>query len=446
MILITPHFSLSEEKPLTVDECLEIAFTNNLDISQAQKARDEARFKLDQAHGRKYPAVDINATSGYVNEVNQMGLGDTTVEAPPPLGTLTIPGKNIAIGEHERADLAVILMQPLYTGGRIEGGIRAATAGFQGSEYQIALAKSQVRNQVIAAFYQVSKAQEFKSIATASRELIASHLKDATNLMDQGMLLKSDLLPIDIRRLDMELKIVEAENAIARAKAALSERMGLPPDKPIEIATELHHQPPWPIPDELLSSAIERPEQKIAAQQIEAAAAETDIAAGGLRPQVGLTASGHYGWPGFVATQPEWEPWWQAGMNVSWNIFDMNQQKNEVNAAAARKSRLEQAKTALDRRIELDRINTRLAYEEAHRKMMIAKEKVASARENFNTKGDNFKVGMATNTDFLDAHTELINAESELAVISAEVQTAWADYLRAKGVEDFCCDLAKENP
>jgi len=198
-------------------------------------------------------------------------------------------------------------MQPLYTGGRIEGGIRAATAGFQGSEYQIALAKSQVRNQVIAAFYQVSKAQEFKRIATASRELIASHLKDATNLTDQGMLLKSDLLPIDIRRLDMELKIIEAENAIARAKAALLERMGLPPDNPIEISRQENQQPPWPIPGELLSSTIERPEQKIAEQQVEAAAAETDIAAGGLKPQVGLTASGHYGWPGFVATQPEWE-------------------------------------------------------------------------------------------------------------------------------------------
>jgi len=76
------------------------------------------------------------------------------------------------------------------------------------------------------------------------------------------------LLPIDIRRLDMELKIIEAENAIARAKAALLERMGLPPDNPIEISRQENQQPPWPIPGELLSSTIERPEQKIAEQQV----------------------------------------------------------------------------------------------------------------------------------------------------------------------------------
>ena len=284
----------------------------------------------------------------------------------------------------------------------------------------------------------MASAQEFKQIAIASRDQILSHLKDATNLLDQGMLLKSELLPIDIRRLDTELKIVQAENAMARAKAALAERMGMPPDKPVDIQVNWNQCPPWPIPQTLLTSDPIRPEQRIALAQIEAAAAEADIATGGLRPQVGLTTSGHYGWPGFVATEPDWEPWWQAGVNVSWNIFDMDQRKNELNAALAKKSRLEQSKQSVDRQIELDRINTRLSYEEAYQKMLIAKEKVASAQENFNTKENNFKVGMANNTDYLDAHTELMNAKSELTVISAQVQTTWADYLRALGNEEWC--------
>jgi outer membrane protein TolC len=118
----------------------------------------------------------------------------------------------------------------------------------------------------------------------------------------------------------------------------------------------------------------------------------------------------------------------------------MDQRKNELNAALAKRSRLEQSKESLDRQIELDRINTRLSYEEAYQKMLIAKEKVVSAQENFNTKENNFKVGMANNTDFLDAHTELMNAKSELTMISAQVQTAWADYLRALGNEEWRTD------
>jgi outer membrane protein len=438
-VLITtiPSSAPAQEKSFTLEECLGVAFENNLDISQAKKGQDEADFKLKQAQGRQYPQVDIDAMSGYNTDVTKMRIGDMTVQAPPPLGELTVPGKDIVIGEHEKADLSVALLQPIYTGGRIDGGIRAASAGLQGSTYQISLAKSQVRNQVIKGFYQLASAQEFKQIAVASRDQILSHLKDATNLLDQGMLLKSELLPIDIRRLDTELKIVQAENAIARAKASLAERMGLPPDKPVDIQVEWNRCPPWPIPQEILMSNPTRPEQQIALAQVEAAEAEADIATGGMRPQVGLTTSGHYGWPGFVATQPEWEPWWQAGVNVSWNIFDMDQRKNELSAALAKKSRLVQSKQSVDRQIELDRINSRLAYEEAFRKKLIAKEKVVSAQENFNTKEDNFKVGMANNTDYLDAHTELMNAKSELTVISAQVQTAWADYLRALGSEEW---------
>ncbi len=427
----------AQENPFTLDVCLEIAFENNLDIAQAEKGREEASFKLKQAQGAQYPQVDIGIQSGYTTDVTRMKMADTIVDVPPPLGKLNIPGKNMIIGEHEKADMALSLVQPIYTGGRIESGIRAAAAGLDVSAYQLALAKSRVRSQVITGFYQLASAQEFKHIALAGRDQILSHLKDANNLLDQGMLIKSELLPIDIRRLDTELKIIQAQNAIARAKASLCERMGLPPDKPLDISVDWNQCPPWPIPDALLASNPIRPEQLIAQAQIDAAAAEADMAAGGLRPQVGLTTSGHYGWPGFTATAPEWEAWWQAGVNVSWNIFDMDQRKNELHAALAKKSRLEQAKAAVDRQIELDRINTRLAYEEAYQKLMIAKEKVVSAQENFTTKENNFKVGMATNTDYLDAHTELMNAKSELAVISAQVQTAWAEYLRALGIEEW---------
>jgi len=441
--LILPVAALSasaegiKQGPLRLEDCLNIAFENNLDLSQAKKGREEAAFYLKQAEGRRYPELDIGGMSGYMSDVNKMRIGDITVEGPGGLGPLTVPGKNYTVGEHEKADLFVELLQPIYTGGKIEGGIRAASAGYKGSGHQLALVKSQIRQQVVVAFHQVTKARELKRIAVASREQIISHLKDAKNLMDQGMMLKSEMLPIDLRRLDMELKIVQAENAAARATASLAERMGLPPGQKIDISSDPEPPPPWPVPMDLAASTVKRPEQEIAEKQVEAAAGEVDIAGGGLLPQVGLTASGHYGWPGFIATQPEWEPSWQTGVKMSWNVFDMDQRKNEKNAAQAKKSRLEQARASVDQMIALDRINTRLAYDEACQKLSISKEKVVSAQENFNTKEDNFKVGMATNTDFLDAHTELLNATSELALISAEVQTAWADYVRAMGMEEW---------
>jgi len=423
---------MAADAPLTLSECLSIAFKKNLDIDQAKKGRKEASFRVKQAHARNYPEVDIRAGAGYISEMNQIEFSDMSVEAPglPPM---TIPARHIETGDHENADLSVALTQPVYTGGMIEGGIKAAEAGMDGWAYQVALAKSEIRVQVITAFYQLANAIESKRIALASRDQIESHLKDARNLTEQGMMLKSDLLPIDIRRLDTELMIVKAENAISRGQAALAERMGLSPDTKIEISDTRDDSTPWPIPEEFASNIPLRPEQQIIRKQIDAASAEIDIAKGAQRPQVGLEVSGHYGWPGFVATDPQWDTWWQAGMNVSWNIFDMKRRKNEEHAAYVKKERLKQAKTSIANKIALDQINTRLAYKEAYHNMLINKEKVESALENYHTKEDNFKVGMASNTDYLDAHTELMNAQSELSMISAQVQIAWADFLKAMG-------------
>ena len=87
----------AQKGPLRLEDCLNIAFENNLDLSQAKKGRDEAAFHLKQAEGRRYPELDLGAMSGYTSDVNKMRIGDTTVEGPAGMGSLTVPGKNIKL-------------------------------------------------------------------------------------------------------------------------------------------------------------------------------------------------------------------------------------------------------------------------------------------------------------------------------------------------------------
>jgi outer membrane protein TolC len=279
-------------------------------------------------------------------------------------------------------------------------------------------------------------AMEYKKIAEAAKKQIDSHLQDARNLLDQGMIIKNDLYPIEIRQLETEQQILQADDAIAKARAALAEIMGLSPDTPVDIAVDRENPPPWPVPEELTAAPPEREEQKIARRMVEMAAAEESIAGGARLPKVGLTASTHYGWPGFKGNDPDWDTWWQAGVNLSWNVFDMGRRGNEQKAARAKKTRLENDREAVDRRIALDRLNARLTYEEACRRRIIGEEKVLAARENYRSRTENYRVGMASGSDYLDAHTELMTAETDLSITSARVRVAWADYMRALGMDD----------
>ncbi|MEW6079306.1 MAG: TolC family protein [Thermodesulfobacteriota bacterium] len=423
------------ESPLTLEQCLDMAAAGNPDIVRAEKGEEETAYRLKKAEAGYFPEMGVSASAGYISQVNQTRPDDVTVTLTPGQPPITIPGRAIEIGDEQNRDLSLALWQPLYAGGSIKNNVRMSEAALSAAVSQTALQKSDIRKRVTTAFYELAMAVESKKIAEAAKNQIDSHLQDARNLLAQGMIIKNDLYPIEIRRLETEQQIIQTEDAIAKTRAALAEIMGLSPDTPVDIAVDWKNPPPWPVPEDLTAAPPERQEQKIARQQVEMAAAEEAIAGGARLPRVGLTASTHYGWPGFKGNEPDWDTWWQAGVNLTWNVFDMGRRGNEQKAARTKKTRLEKDREAIDRRVALDRLNARLTYEEACRRRIIGEEKVLAARENYRTREDNYRVGTATGSDYLDAHTELMTAEIDLSITCARVRIAWADYMRALGIE-----------
>ena len=439
----TGYAGSSDIPSFTLDACIETALQKNPVIAQARRQADASKERVMQARSDQYPEVSIGATGGYISEQNRMGLDDMTVSLPG-MSPVIIPGKQMEIGANEKADLFLSLTQPVYTGGRIQAGIKKASAGMDIACHQVALEENKVRHGVTVMFFQLAKAKAYRQVVKTSLDQIKRHLEDAENMLDQGMLLQSDIHPINIRRLDTELMLVKADNDVARSMAALAERMGMPPDTEIPIVVDWDKVPPWPIPDEFLVNGGVRHEREIVDKQIVMASSDIEIAQGKRKPEVGFNLSGHYGYPGFASMDPDWDRWWQAGVNVSFTLFDMGGNQHGENAARMEKNRLMKTKDAVDHQISLDQINARLAYEETCRNRGITREKVLAAEENYRLKQDNFKVGMATNTDFLDAHTELVKAKTEQVMVAAETRIAWSAFLRAMG-RDGWPDKEKEN-
>lgn len=425
----------AQEAGLSLGECLSLALKHNQDLERARITQQVAGFTREKANASNYPDVSLEGSSGYISQLSQIELKGMRVDIPN-METLSIPGRKMEMGTHAKEDLALSLTQPLYSGGRIKSRVRMADAGVDIAFHQVALEKQTISNQVTTLFFQLAKALEYRKVVIQSLEQMEAHLKDAKNLVGQGMLLKSDLYPIEIRRLDTKLMIIKADNAVSRAKAALAERLGLSPEKDLHIRVNWNHAPPWPLPTELSQEKGRRQETMIARKQIELAQAEIELAEAAFRPQIGLAASSHYGYPGFKVQSPEWDSWWQAGILVSFTLFDGEMRAAEREIARLNKRRSEKAKESVDHRVALDQINARLSYEEAQRNMEITRQKVLAAKENFRLKNDNFKAGMATNTDFLDAHTELVKARAEEVFVSAEIRIAWSDLLRALGKEE----------
>ena len=424
-------------QPLTLDECVDIALSKNPEIAQARYVRDKARFYTHEARAGYFPEVNLNSSAGYQSETMVTRQDPIILQTGEGATPFVIPGREIQIGDDATADFSLSVYQPLYTGGVVKAEVAAARAGLESADLQVKLVRRDVRRQVITAFYNLAVARELEKIAQASVVRLNSHLEDAQNLLETGMILKAELLTIRMRKLDSDLAVVEAGNAVARARAALARSMGQDMatalEIPVNIVVDWENPPPWPIPMAFTMPRT-RQEQQVIDRRMAAADARARAAHGSRLPRVGMTASAHYGWPGFVGNDPDWDAWWQAGVSATWTLFDMNRRSSREQAARAETQQLAKAGQALDDRIGQERITARLAYEEACCRQDIMAEKVTTARENYQTRKDHFKEGIATNTDYLDAHTDLQSAEGDLAAARARVRVAWSDYLIAMGL------------
>ena len=155
------------------------------------------------------------------------------------------------------------------------------------------------------------------------------------------------------------------------------------------------------------------------------------------RPSVSTYVAGHYGWPGFTTNDPEWTPYWQAGINVSLDVFDMGKKKSEISEARIAFERSQKALEEVSKKIGLDVSITGFNYGESMKKFQIAKDKKSTAEENLRITTENFRSGLVSNSAYLDSQLELMKADNEMATLGAELRITWADYLRAFGMSEM---------
>jgi outer membrane protein TolC len=99
----------------------------------------------------------------------------------------------------------------------------------------------------------------------------------------------------------------------------------------------------------------------------------------------------------------EWEQSWNATVQVSVDIWDWGENRNEHRRAKAELTRLESRFLLLKNEIEMEVRRAYLVLLAAKDKIKVQEEAVKSAEKNSRDTSLRFKEGVATNTDVLDA-------------------------------------------
>lgn len=233
-LLFTPVVARAEPIRLDLKSSLELARANSLDLLDASDEVAAADYRVKEARGRMMPALEVQARYSRMTYVEPRELslpmqpmpaegpsgGQTPVEASPP---------TLQIGEaiDSYTGIRVSLDQPLFAGGSLVQGLRAAKEGRELAQARWRQREADLELEVSESYFSYFQAIAAREVATRSLALIESYQERLLTLLEAGRATPLDLYKMDNRLARARLALEQAKGAEGSARLRFAQLLGL---------------------------------------------------------------------------------------------------------------------------------------------------------------------------------------------------------------------------
>jgi outer membrane protein TolC len=293
-----------------------------------------------------------------------------------------------------------------------------------------------VRLDVTRAFWALVVARETQRVVDESLARMDAHVRDVRNQLDAGLVPPNDVLSAQAQDARQRMLSIQARTTREVAEADLARLVGLDPGAGITPLAALEPPEVQASADALVADARDhRPERRALEERLAAAEARVQAAQSGRRPTVALAGGVDYARPNprIFPRVGEWRESWDAGVNVSWPLFDGGRTRAESAEAEASVRAARARLDEFDSTLALE-IRQRLSELDSNRAALDAADAaVQVATEARRVVGDRFAAGVATSTDVVDAQVAILQAELDRTQAIASARLSEARLNRAIG-------------
>ena len=127
-------------------------------------------------------------------------------------------------------------MVPLFTGGELSGRIDQARSAAEAAGSQASWAADNAALAAGEAWVMLAQAEEFVSLLTKARDTVKAHVELAKSYVEQGMLVRSELLRAEVELARVEDLLEDAKGKARVANANLAFRIGVAQDSTWQLA------------------------------------------------------------------------------------------------------------------------------------------------------------------------------------------------------------------
>jgi outer membrane protein len=405
---------------LSIDDAIRIGLENSKTLHASQMSVAMADARASEVNAARLPSLKANAAYTRLSDVVPFAIslpGSTTNFTVSP----SIPN-NYSV----RASL----VQPLFTGFRLDGASRAADATAEATQQQFAKDRLDLIFDLTNAYWSLYKALEVKKVLDNNVAQVQAHVADAKNLMEQGLATANDVLKIEVQLSNAKLAQIDAKNAVWLARVNLNNQMGIRLTTEVELTTTIFHTPDhFDDIEALINRAnTSRPDIKGMTSRVEASDAAVTVAQSGWWPQINLQASYLSARPNarIFPSRDQFMDTWDVGLNVSLDLWNWGTTAHQTAQAKAQYLQSLDVLGSMKDYIALEVTQNYLALQQAKEKIDVARQSVGQAEENYRITNDKFKEGLTLTTDLLDADVALTQAKTNYtqALVDYEVAEA----------------------
>lgn len=410
--------AMAESVDMTLEESVRTALDNNYNIKQQEAEYDSAVWARHQARRSFGPTVNWQSTA------TKMG------------------GKYYEDMLHLSRNYGntLSLTMPIYTGGQLEGAIKAADLAMNANELGLELCKQQVKAATMSAYYQALQAKNQIKVAQDSVNTLTEHLKNVNAQYTVGTVAKSDVLGTQVQMANAEQNLINANNSYDVAIASLNNVMGLPTDTELNLTDSLDYNV-YEIPLEECTAYARsnRPDVLMADYQVAIAEAGVQQAKAGYMPKVSAQAS--KSWAGedpFGSDETDKRYGqnnnWTAGVVLSWDIWDNNVTQSKVNQSKAAVAKAEAAAENTRQSGDLEVRTAYLNLKAAEKSINTTQVAVDKAQEDYKIAQVRYAAGVGTNLDVMDAEEKLAQAQTNYYTALYNYNSSKAALDKAMGI------------
>lgn len=396
VLFVLPAITKAQESRfLSLEQCRQMAIENSETVKIAEQNAAKAQSEKQAAKSSYTPSLSASATGLYM--IDNIEIASEMLPTD-----YTIYGGGMA---------SVTAQQAIYAGGKIRTGNQIAEIGISMANANKELQHAELIYNTDRAYYQYLSVKAKLKLAKEYQNLLKELEKVVNDSYEIGLVNRNELLKVQVKYNEASLQVQKAGTGLTLTKMALCQVIGININSAIEINDSIAS---FQFVSENLGNinATNRIEYQLLQSQVDIAEKNVKLVQGDYLPTLG----GSVGYSHFLVGLKDMDNYDKGGLNAMVSlkipITTFGERKGKTKAAKAgyeiKQMELQQTAKYLQLEIEQARLN----YIDAYAQVEMTKTSLEQANENMRISDDNYRVGMETIVNVLEAKAEWQNAYS----------------------------------